>query len=396
VPQFVEVVGGRPELAHDVEKSLSDLAGAPIDTSTLDKRVMGMSGTGQFLSLTYSMVERNNQQGLQIQTERKPYIPPLVRPLIFIDGSQYNNVLFTVGARITYTDFGTYRSELRNDVILGSNYALASEYYHPFTPATRWFIAPRAGLLSTQLNLYSDQTLLATYRNRQAGGGVDTGYAFGRSGELRLGYEGAYERLSPIVGNSTVLPTVSGQTGDIRAQYWLEDTDNPVLPHAGRRLLLYTKGYVAHPDAPGAFPLAEVQSSNFFRLNGRSSVYFNPSGGTSFGYKTGIPAFSLGGAQHLFAWGSNELLTNQYFLFQMGYLRTLTYLPPFLGDKVDFVGSYELGKTYQLPNGPKPPSLPMDFVAGVIVTTLIGPIEIGGAVGDYGRGRFFFQIGRAF
>ena len=194
---------------------------------------MGMSGTGQFLSLTYSMVERNNQQGLQIQTERKPYIPPLVRPLIFIDGSQYNNVLFTVGARITYTDFGTYRSELRNDVILGSNYALASEYYHPFTPATRWFIAPRAGLLSTQLNLYSDQTLLATYRNRQAGGGVDTGYAFGRSGELRLGYEGAYERLSPIVGNSTVLPTVSGQTGDFRAQYQLEDTDNPVLPHAG-------------------------------------------------------------------------------------------------------------------------------------------------------------------
>ena len=147
--------------------------GTPIDTSKIDKHIMGMSGTGQFLSLTYSMVERNNQQGLQIQTERKPYIPPLVRPLIFIDGSQYNNVLFTVGARITYTDFGTYRSELRNDVILGSNYALASEYYHPFTPATHWFIAPRAGLLSTQINLYSDQTLLATYRDRQAGGGAD-------------------------------------------------------------------------------------------------------------------------------------------------------------------------------------------------------------------------------
>jgi NTE family protein len=96
------------------------------------------------------------------------------------------------------------------------------------------------------------------------------------------------------------------------------------------------------------------------------------------------------------AWGSNELLTNQYFLFQMGYIRTLASLPPFLGDKLDFVSTYELGKTYQLPNGPKPPNLPMDFAAGLIATTIIGPIEIGGAVGDYGRARFFFQIGRAF
>jgi NTE family protein len=396
VPQFVEVVGGRPELAHDVEKSLSGLVGTPIETSKLDKHIMSMSGTGPFLSITYSMVEKNNQQGLQIQTERKPYIPPLVRPLIFIDGSQYNNVLFTVGARITFMDFGRYRSELRNDVIVGSNYALASEYYHPFTPATRWFIAPRVGLLSTQINIYSDQTLLATYRDRQAGGGADAGYAIKRSGELRLGYEGAYERLSPIIGNSTVLPTVSGQTGDIRAQYRLEDTDNPVVPHAGRRLLLYGKGFVANPDAPGAFPLAEVQSGNFFRLSERSSVFFNPSGGTSFGYKTGIPAFSLGGAKHLVAWGSNELLTNQYFLFQTGYLRTLASLPPFLGDRLDFIGMYELGKTYQLPNGPKPPNLPMDFAGGLIATTIFGPVEIGGAVGNYGRGRFFFQIGRVF
>ena len=76
VPQFVEVVGGRPELAHDVEKSLSDLAGTPINTDKLNKDIMGMSGTGQFLSLTYSMVERNNQQGLQIQPNESPTSRP--------------------------------------------------------------------------------------------------------------------------------------------------------------------------------------------------------------------------------------------------------------------------------------------------------------------------------
>jgi NTE family protein len=396
VPQFVEVTGVKPQIAHDMEETLSGLVGTPIDTNALDKRIMTTSGTGQFMSLTYSMVEKNNQPGLQIQTEPKPYIPPLVRPLIFIDGSQYNDVLFSLGARITFMDFGSYRSELRNDVIVGSNYGLASEYYHPFKPTTRWFVAPRMGLFSTALNIYSDQTLLATYRQRLAGGGVDAGYAFGRTGELRLGYEGAYERLSPIIGNSAVLPTVSGQIGDVRAQYQLEDTDNPIVPQEGRRLLAYAKGFHANPDAPGAFPLAEVQSQNFFRLNKPSSVFFNVSGGTSFGYKTGIPAFSLGGVQHLYAWGSNELLTNQYFLFQPGYLRKLISLPPFLGDRLDFIGVYELGKTYQLPNGPKPPNLPMDFAGGLLATTIFGPVTVGGAVGNYGRGRFFFQIGKVF
>jgi NTE family protein len=98
----------------------------------------------------------------------------------------------------------------------------------------------------------------------------------------------------------------------------------------------------------------------------------------------------------LVAWGTNELLTNQYFLFQTGYIRRLASLPPFLGDTLNVVGSYELGKTYQLPNGPKPPNLPMDFVGGLLVKTIFGPVEIGGAVGDYGRGRFFFQVGQVF
>jgi len=372
------------------------VVGAPVDTTALTDHIMTASGTGQFLSLTYSMVKRNNRQGLQIQTEQKPYAPPLVRPLIFIDGSQYNNVLFNIGARITFMDFGSYRSELRNDVIVGSKYGLSSEYYHPFTPTTRWFVAPRMVLFSTPLNLYSDETLLATYRQRQAGGGVDVGYMFGRSGELRLGYEGAYERLSPIIGNSSVLPTVSGATGDIRGQYQLEDTDDPVVPRAGSRLLLYSKWFHVNPGAPGGFPVAEVQSKNFFRLSKPSSVFFNVAGGTSFGYKTGIPEFSLGGTQHLFAWGSNELLTNQYFLFQLGYIRKLTSLPPFLGDTLNLIGTYELGKTYRLPNGPEPPSLPTDFAGGLLAKTIFGPIEIGGAVGAYGRGRFFFQIGRVF
>jgi len=113
-------------------------------------------------------------------------------------------------------------------------------------------------------------------------------------------------------------------------------------------------------------------------------------------YKTGVPVFSLGGSQHLVAWNINELLTNQYFLGQIGYIRELLKLPPFLGSSVNLLGLLELGKTYQLSGGPKPPNLPMDAAAGLIVNTIFGPVEIVGAVGDYGHARFFFRIGRTF
>jgi NTE family protein len=396
IPEFIQVAGTGKELADSIQQRLSVDVGKPVDTAKLDGQMMRLQGQGRFANVGYSMVEKDGTQGLQIQTEPKPYAPPVVRPILLIDGSDYNNVLFSMGARVTFLDFGSYRSELRSDVILGSQYLIDSEYYHPFKPTSNWFVAPRGTANSQQDYVYNGDTEVATYRARQVLGGLDVGYGFGTTGELRLGYEGGWQKLSPQIGNSAVLPTVSGTTGDARLQFQLNTLDNPVIPRSGQSLLMYTKGYSVNPGAPGAFPLSEVQSQSFFRLNKPSSVFFGASGGSSYGYKAGIPAFSLGGSQRLVAWNTNELYTNQYFLGQLGYIRELLQLPPLLGSNVEFLGVYEVGKTYKLALGPKPPDLPMDGAFGIIVNTIFGPVEVAGAIGDYGRGRFFFRIGRIF
>ena len=397
VPQFVQVVGATsPEMAKAMEKQMAPLVGQPVEPKTINQDMMTIVGQGRFATATYSMTEKNGEQGLQVQAEQKSYAPPIVRPLILIDGSQFNNVLFSIGARITFMDVGSYRSELRNDLIFGSQYELASEYYHPFTTTSNWFIAPRFGVNSQQLNIYSGNTLQASYRLRQALGGLDTGYGFGRTGEFRLGYEGGYEKITPEIGNVPTLPVTSGTTGDARIQYQLIDVDDPVIPRAGTSLLMYTKGFNTNPAAPGPFPVSEIQAQHFFRLSAPTSIYVSAFGGSSYGFKTGVPAFSLGGSQYLVAWNTNELLTNQYFLGQIGYIRELLKLPPFLGSSVNLLGLFEVGKTYKLPNGPSPPNLPIDGAAGLLVDTIFGPVEVAGAVGNYGHARFFFRIGRTF
>jgi NTE family protein len=396
IPKFVEVTGVPPEMAKSMEKQMSSLVGKPVESKIIDQDMMTIVGMGRFATATYSMTEKNGEQGLQIQAEQKSYAPPLVRPLIVIDGSQFNNVLFSIGGRITFMDVGSYRSELRTDVILGSQYRLDAEYYHPLTTTSNWFVAPRFGVNSQQFNIYSGSDLLASYRIRQALGGLDTGYGWGRTGEFRLGYEGGYESISPEVGNIPVLPVTSGTTGDARIQYQLTTLDDPVIPRAGTGILMYTKGYTTNPNAPGPFPVTEVTAQQFFRLSAPTSIYVSASGGSSYGFKTGVPSFSLGGSQRLVAWNTNELLTNQYFLGQVGYIRELVKLPPLLGSSVNLLGLLELGKTYPLSLGPRPPNLPMDVAAGILVNTIFGPVEIAGAVGDYGHGRFFFRVGRTF
>lgn len=358
-PKFVEVTGATsPAMTKAMETQMSLLVGEPVDTKTINQDMMTIVGMGRFSTSTYSMVEKNGEQGLQVQVEQKSYAPPIVRPLILIDGSEYNNVLFSIGARITFHDIGSYRSELRNDVIVGSQYLLDSEYYHPFTTTSHWFIAPRVGANSQQFNIYSGNELQARYRIRQVLGGLDTGYSFGRTGEFRLGYEGGYEQTSPEIGNIPTLPTTSGATGDVRIQYKLNTLDDPVIPRSGANLLMYTKGYNTNPAAPGAFPLSEIQAEVFFRLNAPSSVYVSASGGSSYGYKTGLPAFSLGGSRQLVAWSTNELLTNQYFLGQLGYIRELVKLPPFLGSSVKLSRGVGTGKDIQASQRRQPAESP--------------------------------------
>jgi NTE family protein len=52
----------------------------------------------------------------------------------------------------------------------------------------------------------------------------------------------------------------------------------------------------------------------------------------------------------LVARGTNELLTNQYFLGQLGYIRELVKVPPLLGSNVEFIGLYEGGRLINSPS----------------------------------------------
>jgi len=395
VPQFIAVTGTSPHLESRIQRRLSPDVGKPVDNVNLEQQFTRIAGTGRFASLSYGLTEKDGKPGLLVSVLEKSYSPPIVRPLIILDGTNYNQVLFSAGARITFLDWGSFGSELRTDVVAGSIYRLSSEYYHPFTPSTHFFIAPQVALDTEKFYFYFDNHIDSQYRKRQFGGALDVGYTFGAHAEARVGYQSAYQRYSPVIGDTVIYPVQSGRIGVSRFHYNLNLTDDPVLPMRGMSATYRGEWWDANTGTKKPFPLTELRTRFLFPLNTKSSAYLTASGGSTLGFEnTGIPPFSLGGGVQLSAFGENELITNQYYLFQTGYIRTLAKLPPFLGDTISLLTTYEAGKTFFLPDEP---SVPMDGVVGIVIKTAVGPFEIAGAAGNgKDHRKVFFQLGRLF
>jgi NTE family protein len=396
VPQFVEVTGTAPVIAQGIQKSLADNLDKPVDFNRIDADLTNVTGLGRFARAGFQLTHKDGKEGLLIRTDEKDYAPPTVNPQFTIDGSDYTDVRFSLGARVTFHDIGGFGSEWRNDFSVGTTYGATSEYYHPLNWFSHFFVAPRLFAISQSFDLYFDDNRIATYRQHLAGGGLDFGVAANRFSELRFGYQLGYLALNRTIGVPGLLTDVSGRQGFSRLRYVIDHTDDPTLPRQGYLVQSRFEFYDANPGAAEHFPLAELRTGVFHRILKTNSIFLLASSGSTFGYQsTGIPMFSLGGPQRLSAYGTNELLTNQYFLFQPGYIRKLKELSPLLGNNVYLVADYEIGKAYGAVNGTDS-HLPNDFNAAVLVQSFIGPVVFGGSVGDRGHHKFYFQLGRLF
>jgi NTE family protein len=392
-PTFVKVEGAGDVLDDQIEKQFSSMAGNPVDIPGLQSKLTQLNGLGWFETLSYSLVTQDKTQGLLISAQPKDYAPPWLKPGFVIDGSDPDNVQFTLGARITLADLGGVRSELRTDLSIGATYSASSEYYHPFTNTSRWFIAPGIHASRSSLNLYLQNTLLAEYKITQFDGTFDLGYAIDRFSEFRLGYDAGYLKASRRIGGP-ILPAVSGRTGVTRARYVMDRLDNPIIPRRGIALFLNGGWNDAYPGASRGYPSAQATLQAFRKVTNPASIYLIAEGGTVFGHhQTGLPLFSLGGPGRMAAYGVNQFLTNQYFYLRGGYLHRIAALPSFLGSGIYADVHFETGQTYGLSNSH---GLLYDGTAGLVMQTVLGPVLIGGSVGESGNGRWFFQLGRVF
>jgi predicted acylesterase/phospholipase RssA len=186
-PQFVDVQGTSPELTALIQTKLTPLVGKPIDAQALEQQLNLLIGYGRFNSLGYKVVEKDGKQGLLITAVEKPYSPPSVQPLLLLDGSDYDNPLFSVGAESRFTtsaasdaSFATTSSSARNTVsapnttfrcasaAIGSLLRAPSPATRPFTPTTKTSSKASIAIASSAANSISDTKLAAMPKSASA------------------------------------------------------------------------------------------------------------------------------------------------------------------------------------------------------------------------------------
>jgi NTE family protein len=168
-----------------------------------------------------------------------------------------------------------------------------------------------------------------------------------------------------------------------------------MLPTKGSEMRSSFRYYSERPNANGGVSQLDGTVEHFIPSGNRGIAFGTASGGTSFGASNlGLAGFSLGGPLRLTAYDRGELLGNDYFLGQAGYLFRLTHLNPIFGDAIYAGGFYELGKIFG--GNSATPSVPNDGTAIVVMKTLIGPVYGGGSIGGSGHYKWYFGLGRIF
>jgi len=394
-PQFVRVEGVNPEIDKNIQNFLRPFVGKPINAPQLDEFLTRLTGLGRYDSVTYGMIRENGRDGLFVRVHEKTYAPPLLQPSFTVDGSEPDDVTFTLGSRFTFMHIAGERYEWRTDLQFGATYGISTELYRPFLPLSRWFFAPSLDARQNTFLVYRKHDPLADYRLDQVTSGIDLGYSFNRFNELRVGYSIGYYDTFLRLGTPEFVPT-SGAIAALKVRYIRDHTNEPVIPTKGYYAQFIFHFYNDYPGATENFPSLQVTLNGFQPVSSKGSLFLTTSGGTTFGFRHvgSPPPFFLGGPNVLSAYGVHELFGNQYFLARGGYLHKVFTLPTFVGKQVYLSGAGEFGKMY---GDPFPaPRFSADVVGGFVAETALGPVFIGGSIGDTGHEKWFFQLGRIF
>ena len=398
VPDALEIAGVSTGARKELKEELIGYVGHPLEPKKLEADLTRITGQGRYESLQYAVFPDRPEPGLNlllVEVNQKRYAPPTLNLGVEIDGSDVNEINFTVGARMTLYDVGKHGAEWRSDIKLGFGNIFASEYFLPL--GRGFFIAPQASYRRERRDFFAGDHRVAQYQTERYGTGFDVGYLNHRS-ELRLGYEVGHLDANVRSGDPKVLSSANGMVSVARVRWTFDGQDSATIPTNGVRFITEGRWFFQTPDAPGSFGQVEMKLSAFRPVSKRGSAFLIGSGGTSFEQKyLGTQQFGLGGPFRLGAYNRDEFRGDRYLLASLGYLHKLSQLPPFWGGKVYAGGWYDFGGAYGGINANTPGNRFRNALsAGFIVDTILGPFSVVGSWGEGGRGKIYFAVGKFF
>jgi NTE family protein len=391
----VRVEGGVPAAQREVQADLKPIEGQPITPAPTTAALKRIQSYGVYAATWETFAPQPDAEaaadgGLLVHLSQNPTGPPylLISPEFAAATSNVSRGEFAL--RLVDQDLGGFGSELRATARLGYMTDLSVEYYRQLTPGG-FFLEPSIGLLRAPVYLWSNQKRVAERFQQNLDAGLEAGRTFSSHVQLSTEWRTQDTRWSLTTGAGGG-PYLYGTSQRGLLHIDIDEATAGTVSPSGFRISA-AAGSLYHTTASDNAPLVQLAFSathswqgSILGISGESSSYLRARVAQPF-------RFTLGGPGRLSAASFDEYRGTDDYLARAGYMHRIAALPTGLGQGLYLILGYEAGEVWS------PESrafLRQDGTTGVLASTPLGVITIGGAVGDAGHRKVFVTLGRIF
>ncbi len=371
-----------------IKNALETQPGQELDRAKLNADVARLHGYGDFERVNYRLFEEAGRQIVSINAFEKSWGPNYLRFGLGLESDFQGITNFNLRNSFDMTWFNSLGAEWRNDVQIGQNSLIYSEFFQPLAVDSDFFVAPYLNLNDRIEDLFDRDRKVAEYSIVTLGAGFDVGKKFGNWGTLRMGMSAA-NIDSGINTGQNELPSFNVFQGAINGKFLVDTLDSAHFPTKG------DLGTVQVRSSLEALGSDDEYTKVFGHWNRTFSFGMNRFG---LGLKAGtslegdVPAydeFTLGGFLNLSGYRPKQLRGQDLAFGRIVYHRPFWEMPRALGNNIYFGGSLEAGNVWEDFQDAEFRDINTGISAFLGADTIIGPFYLG--YGDAGnRNRSFY------
>jgi NTE family protein len=304
-----------------VDAVFGDLAGKPLDTPELQKRLARQYRMDRFESVDYRLIGNEAERGLEIDLRRKSWGPAFLRLGVGLENDYEGGATANAAAQLTLTNLNALDAEWTVDAQVGEEPHLLTEFYQPVSLRRPLFVAP--GLryeLKTLPLVTADGHRVARYRVRDTEATFALGADLSNWGEVRLGLRRGNGSTHILVGDPRI-PDVGFDIGGAFLQFGYDRLDSAYFPKTGQA---FRASWLADRESLGASRDADIVRASWqlARSQERYSFVWSMDAGSARDDTVNSPQnlFTLGGFLELSGLPTDALVGTQF-----GIARTILY-----------------------------------------------------------------------
>ncbi len=375
---------------------LSQPLGEPFDQAQLHADLDDLYGTGFFGVLNYELSGDQNEVDLTVTTPENPLGPHLFRFGVQLEDDFSGDSVYTLGVRHTYMPANASGGEWRNELQIGSNPRLATEWFQPFSRDGRWFVSASAEYERRIVKLLSDDTVLGEFAYTGELFRAEFGHQFGSYGHALIGVRKGTGEFSEHIGEFIEEPDAVA----IAENYFytgIDKLDHRYFPRRGRAgSFTYAEGSrrlgAESFYRKTSFDWLEVKSWDRHTLGAQlfTGNFINDEAPLQEQYQ-------LGGLFRLSGFNKNELIGRHLRLFNLYYLyRMDNDISATLDTPVYFGASLESGNVW---DNKREIEFADHVTAGSVflgIDTQFGPLYVAYGSNSENRNAVYLYLGAPF